>query len=201
MFILINHLPKLISQTELPTDNKLILILHLNLELRELEKIKTISSGPMVKFTVWKTWLLPLRKNSKLAEVTQRKFRILLIDLTIRKNHLDHKTLRKVLRLFTKLWKHIEHLLTTPRESNIIHPIERNYYLFLSSQPEELKKLVQNKDKKSGAFLSKFMEVNGTNLINLTLTHRRKSRSLTMKISSTNMFLRQWTLKVTNSKT
>ena len=54
MFILINHLPKLISWIELLTDNKLTLSLHLNSESRELVKIKMIYSGLMVKFTVLK---------------------------------------------------------------------------------------------------------------------------------------------------
>ena len=174
MFIPINLLPKLISQIELLTDNKSTHNLLLNLGLREPAKIKTISSGVMVKFTGLRIQLLLLKRSSKLAVETQRKFRILQIDLTIRKNLLDHKTLRKVLRLFTKLLKHIELQSTTPTESSIIHPTERNYCLFRSFQPEELKKLVQNKDKKNGAFSNNFMEIHGTNLINLNLTQRRK---------------------------
>ena len=174
MFIPINHLLKQISQTELLTANKLTQRLLLNLGLRELVKIKTIYSGVMVKSTVLKIQLMPLKKSSKLAVETQRKFRILLIDLMIRKNHFHHKTLKKVLRLFMKLLKHIEHLSTTPMESSIIHLIERNYCLFHSSQPEELKKLVQNKDKRNGEFSNNFMETRGINLINLNLTQRRK---------------------------
>lgn len=174
MFIQINPLLKQISQTELLMANKLTQLLLLNLELRELEKIKTIYSGVMVKFMVLKIQLMPLKKSSELAAVTQRKFRILLIELMIRKNHFHHKTLRKVLRLFMKLLKHIEHLSTTQMESSIIHLIEKNYCLFHSSQPEELKRLVQNKDKRNGKFSNNFMETRGINLINLILTQRRK---------------------------
>ena len=169
MSILINHLLKLISWTELLTDNKLIQLLLLSLELRELEKTKMIFSGVTVKSTVLKTQLLLLKKSSELAVETQRKYRILQIDLMIRRNLFHHKTLRKVSKRFIKLLKLTEHPLTTLMESNIIHLIEKSCQLFLSFQLEELKKLVQKKDKKNGTFSLNFMETLGINLIILIL--------------------------------
>ena len=143
---------------------------------------------------------MPLKKSSEHVVEIQRKFRILWIELMIKRNLLDHKTLRKVLRLFTKLLSNIEHRLITPKESSIIHLIERSYCLFHSSWLEELKKPVQNKDKKSGEFSNNFMETLGTNLKSLSLIQRRKLLSLTTKISLTNTCSKLWTPKVKNSK-
>jgi hypothetical protein len=80
----------------------------------------------MVKFMDLKTWLMPLKKNSELVAVIQRRSRILLIELTIKRNLLGHKTLKRVLRLCMKLLSNTEHPLTTPMESNIIHLIEKS---------------------------------------------------------------------------
>jgi len=85
-------------------------------------------------------------------------------------------------------------------ESSLIHPTERSYFHFLSFWIEELKKLVQNRDKKNGVFSKHFMEANGINLILSNLIQRRKLPNLIMKISLTNTFLKAWTLKVKNSK-
>lgn len=95
---------------------------------------------------------------------------------------------------------HIETLLTIPTESNITHPTERSYLLFLSFLPDELKKLVQNKDRKNGLFSNKSTVTNGINLINLNLTQRRKSLNSIMKISSTSISLKIGILKVKNSR-
>lgn len=143
---------------------------------------------------------MPLKKSLQLVEETQRKSRILLIELTIRRSHFHLKTLRKVSKLFTKHLMLIETLLTIPTESNITHPTERSYLLFLSYLPDELKKLVQNKDRKSGLFSNKSTVTNGTNLINLNLTQRRKLLNSTMKITLTSISLKIGTLKVKNSR-
>lgn len=200
MCIPINLLQRQIFWIELLMVNKLIQILLLSLKLRELEKIRMICFGLMVKFMVQKIQLMLVRKNSELAVEIQRKFKILLTELMIKKSHFLLKILKKVLKLFINLLRHTKHLSITPMENNTTHLIERSFLLYLSSQLEELKKLLQKKDKKNGLFSNKCMEALGINLISLNSTFKRKLLSLIMKITLTNIFLKPWILKVMNSR-